>query len=245
MLQLRRRRLLRRWLCGSTCGSGTVQVRVELARAAPIEPVVRPGAAAHVAREPARRVRRMEREAEGVGVEAVGDRERLRRARDVEVEVALGAVVAEPAAGAAAAGVAVEGAARVGGGGEEGEGVLGVGRVGDERGQAGAGGVDGEAAGRAGVDPRAAGGERVEAIGADGGRGRLWLLLVAAVEVLEVGELQGVGVAGVLDLRVVAQPSHSLSLDGDCSGREHSRPEEEDDNVRERRKRVDFVGGSG
>lgn len=135
---------------------GTVQVRVELAQAAPVEPMVRPGAAAHVAREPASCVRRVEREAEGVGVEAVRDGEGLRRAPDVEVEVALPAVVAEAGGGAAAARVAVEGAAGVGGGWEEGEGVLGVGRVGDERGQLGAGRVDGEPAGRARVDPRAA-----------------------------------------------------------------------------------------
>lgn len=91
-----------------------------------------------------------------MGVEAVSDGEGLGRTHDVEVEVALGAVVTEATAGAAAAGVAVEGAAGVGGGGEEGEGVLGVGRVADERGQLGAGGVEGEAAGRrARVDPRA------------------------------------------------------------------------------------------
>lgn len=186
---------------------------VEFTRRAPVEPVVLPGAITHVACETPNVIGREELEAELVLVEGMGSGERLRGAGGMEVEAALGAVVAEAGAWVAA-GVTVEGgAALVRRGRKEGQLVLGVGRVGDEGWHLGTGHVEGEAAAALelahGAAPACVQVAAVESTGTAGADGDAQIRQRLRLD----GELEGVRVAKVVDVRLIAQLSHlSLTL---------------------------------
>ena len=131
--------------------SPTLEVRVEPTLLAPVQPVVRPGCAADVAHEGLFWIGRLEAELEGVLMCSSLHRGARERARRMQVELALCAVIAEARASYATR-VAVEGSRRVGGGREQGQAVLGVSLVVEFLGHLGADFVKGVAAGVAAVD---------------------------------------------------------------------------------------------
>ncbi|CAN6464074.1 unnamed protein product [Victoria cruziana] len=163
-----------------TDASGAVEMGIEPAIGAAVEPGASSPASAEVTVEVAVfRVGASEGEREAVRVGPMANGEGHGGAVDVEVEGAVCTVVGE-AAGRSGAGVAGEGSAWVAAEWEEGEAVGGVGRVGDQLGELQAALVGVEVAGLAGVEGLGggatmvrAGGQRSAALGLDMGLLRL------------------------------------------------------------------------
>lgn len=105
-------------------------MRVKLTRAAAIKPLFAPDLLTDITGKAFGFVRITKREAECVRVRLVDNRERLRSANNVKIEIAVVAVVAEAVA-TAVAGVAIELTAGIIREWEEREGVSRVGCVGD------------------------------------------------------------------------------------------------------------------